>query len=248
MIFSSIIPHDVERYSRIEELCLFDMALSESGWDKILIKKDVIRDWKYAEKKGGYRLACYEGDAIVGKLDFISEKHIERWKFDNVNSLFNNQNRKRVFGCYLENKIFLKLEKQDDWLAYLYGMRYNNVLMFHTPVINIKYLKNSPLKVLIAETFKYCRENDIKILDFGLGLEEYKKRYSNDHRKVFTYFYPKTIKAKVFSIFYLRDDFEAIYKFLLNIRKTWPNMKFKIKQDTGISVLYIEIILIQGPK
>ena len=55
--------------------------------------------------------------------------------------------------------------------------------------------------MLILETALYCKDNQIDVLDFGLGNEIYKNKYTNDHKEIFTYYLTigviSTIKFRV---------------------------------------------------
>lgn len=224
----------INKHSKIQYLNIFDSQLSDTEWDNILKKKDIRRVLNSAMKEYGYKAISYENDLIIDELDFIAQTHIERWKFDSINSRFNYTERKDIYSGFLKNKVLLKINLKNEWLCYLYGMRFDDKFAFHTPVINIKYLHKSPLKVLIAETFRYCKENNIRILDFGLGNEEYKKRYSNKSRKIYTFFYPSSTKAKAFNLIFPKHDPQFIIDNIIRIR----NFKHRFQNLANVRKIY----------
>ena len=71
------------------------------------------------------------------------------------------------------------------------------MLLFHTPVINKKFMKYSPMRVLISETARYCNDNNFKLFDFGLGHEAYKDRFANDNRLIYTFYYGINFISKI---------------------------------------------------
>ena len=88
-----------------------------------------------------------------------------------------------------------------------FGMIYNDSLIWHSPVLNIKFYEFSPIEILLLETSIFCDENNIRFLDFGLGDETYKDRFSNQNKTIYTYYFPVGFNQKIkviFSIF-LRD-------------------------------------------
>jgi CelD/BcsL family acetyltransferase involved in cellulose biosynthesis len=60
-----------------------------------------------------------------------------------------------------------------------------------------EYNKYSPGKILISFLIKWSSINKIKIFDFGLGEESYKKYWSNNTTELFRYIYFKTTKGLI---------------------------------------------------
>jgi len=59
------------------------------------------------------------------------------------------------------------------------------------------YNKYSPGKILISELIKWSITKKIKVFDFGLGEENYKKYWSNRTESLFRYFYTKNLKGLI---------------------------------------------------
>ena len=189
-----------------EKIQLFDSLKSDNGFDYIINKKRLKGYKNKLEELFEYTVSHYTGIEITKELiDELAELHKERWGFDNIKSAFQDEKRKQDYLTHRENKVLTIISTNNSILAVHYGMIYNNCLLFHTPVINIEYYKYSPfvnfIEILILETALYCKENQIDILDFGLGDETYKNKYTNDHKDIFTYYLTigmiSTIKFRV---------------------------------------------------
>jgi hypothetical protein len=176
-----------------ERIRLFDSLKSENGFDYIINKKRLKRYKKKLEESFEYTVSHYSGIEITEVLiDELADLHKERWGFDSIQSAFCDEKRKQDYLTHRENKVLTIIRGNDSVLAVHYGMIFNNCVLFHTPVINIEYYKYSPyinfIEVLILETALYCKENQIEVLDFGLGDEIYKNKYTNSYKEVFTYY------------------------------------------------------------
>lgn len=185
-----------------ENIQLFNSLKSVNGFDDIINKKRLNRYKKKLEESSNYSIKHYKGPEITEELiDDLVFMHQERWAFDNTHSGFSNLKRKFDYLNHKENKVLTIVRKDDSILAIHYGILYNNCLLFHTPVFNIKYYELSPhinfVELLILETVLYCKENDIEVLDFGLGDEVYKKKYTNDYKEVFTYHFPLDVFSSI---------------------------------------------------
>ena len=176
-----------------EKIQLFDSLKSDNGFDYIINKKRLKGYKNKLEELFEYTVSHYTGIEITKELiNELAELHKERWGFDTIKSAFQDETRKQNYLTHRENKVLTIISTNNSILAVHYGMIYNNCLLFHTPVINIEYYKYSPfvnfIEILILETALYCKENQIDILDFGLGDETYKNKYTNDHKDIFTYY------------------------------------------------------------
>ena len=208
-------------YQRIQ---LFDSLKSDNGFDYIIAKKRLKRYKKKLKQLFEYTVSHYTGNQITESLiDELACLHKERWEFDNIKSAFLDKKRKQNYLVGRKNKVLTVISTKDSILAVHYGVIFNNCLLFHTPVINIKYYEYSPhinfIEMLILETALYCKENQIQVLDFGLGNEAYKNKYTNDYKDVFTYSLPlgiiSIIRFKVLAFIKklgVKDLLNSIYK------------------------------------
>lgn len=162
----------------------------------LMEKQSFIRARKKILNQGKYRVVNKFSDFTKEDIELLADLHIERWNFENIESQF-KKNKKRVleYLSYKENKLLTIIYLDDQIVAAHYGMVYGTRLIFHTPVINIKFLDNSPLKILLFELNVFCKENGINTLDLGLGQESYKDGIYNDHQLIHNYKLPITLKA-----------------------------------------------------
>lgn len=181
----------------------FNSKKSKLGWEEITRKKSLKRHRNKIIKTFNYKVYHSLGNITKDDIKFIKNTHIERWKFDNSPSPFKNPLRQKEYTQHKKNKLLTVLKIDNTWLAYHYGMVFKNTLLWHTPVINIKYLNYSPLEILLYETAEYCKTNGIYILDLGLGDEPYKMRFSNNKRIVYDFFFP--IGLKGYFIHFIRN-------------------------------------------
>lgn len=183
-------------YRTISETALFDATHDGKGWQEILERKSIKRDWKKVAKLPGYRVETMVGAISRNEVEELAAMHQERWLFAGVESAFTNPRRIEEYLCHPANKVLTRVWLGSEMLCCHYGMIYDNVLLFHTPVINIKFLDLSPLKTLIAETVKFCAEKGLHQLDWGLGDESYKEYSRNSRRKVCEILVPLRLKGR----------------------------------------------------
>ncbi len=161
------------------EIKLFTASENEQGWDRFYKSKHVKYLLNKAKKiNGSYNVDIIDGfvpDTIMADL---AKMHIARWRFAGSGSPFES-NCKRIdeYRVNPGNKHYLRIFAGEEIIACHYGMKYGKTLLFHTPIINPKYLDLSPMKLILAETAKYCEAHDLTSIDFGHGDEAYKDGY-----------------------------------------------------------------------
>lgn len=168
----------------------FDIAETPRGWNDLLRKESLKRHANRLKRDVDYRSTHRAGPIPTRVLDEIARLHTERWLFDNVASPFTHPHRKAQYEALGERTFLTVLYAGEEIVAAHVGLIFDRTLYWHTPVINIKYLPYSPLEVLLLETIRACSENGWKILDYGLGDETYKQRFSNSERPVWNIFIP----------------------------------------------------------
>lgn len=169
----------------------------EKGFQSILQKQSLKRHHNKVTRSFDYscehKLSKFNNEdiEILGKL------HKERWCFDEIKSAFCETERNKLYLSYKDNKILTILRNQHDVIAMHYGMILGDVLLWHTPSINIKYLEYSPIELLLFELAKFCKDNHFSILDYGLGNEKYKERFANSYREVGYRLHPISYKGQI---------------------------------------------------
>lgn len=194
------IPKECAHYSNsglpvISEMKLFSSVDAPNGWSDLYNRRSVKRFTNKAKRLGNYHVEIIDGEVSPDLMNELKHFHILRWKFAGSSSPFSsNINRIQEYTAVTSNKHYLRVLINDEILACHYGMRYGKTLLWHTPVINPKFLDVSPLRILLAETAKYCENERLEFLDFGLGDEEYKDGYVNKPR--YTYHFRKALTVK----------------------------------------------------
>jgi CelD/BcsL family acetyltransferase involved in cellulose biosynthesis len=206
------------RYRSVTETKLFDAQLAPGGWHEILERNSIQRKWKKAAKQPGYRSETITGTFTRQNLEELAVLHRERWRFAGVRSAFENPRRLEEYLCHPANKVLTKVMLNGEMLCCHYGMLYENLLLWHTPVINVKYLDFSPLKILIAETAQFCSHKGVRYLDLGLGDESYKDYSANATRRVYEIMMPETPKGLMLYLLHRHGRPERVKTALLHLR------------------------------
>ena len=92
--------------------------------------------------------------------------------------------------------------------------------------MNIKYFSYSPIEVLLYETAKFCKDNEVEVLDFGIGNEYYKNRFSNKKEVLYQYLLPVnfTTKVKISFVRFLKQIFKQSNP-LHSLKKVYYRLK-----------------------
>jgi hypothetical protein len=202
---------------------IFNIEKSQNSWCDITNKKSVRRHYRKAINDN-YSVDIYLNEIPEQIYSFIAQTHIERWNFELSESAFSDINRINEYKS-ISNKVFMIIKLNGVWLAYHFGLIFGTTLLWHTPVINIKFLEYSPIEVLLYETAMFCKKNNFLILDFGLGDENYKARFCNDTRVVGDFFYP--VSTQAWFVFLLRKwfDLKKIKLFISALKKRILSIK-----------------------
>ena len=199
--------NSLKSVKEFQEISFFDKNISENNFDFITNKKSLKRHKKKLINND-YSVCHFRGNEITDDLiSQFSDLHKERWNFDNIESAFESEKRKINYLQSTSNKLLTMIKVNNEILAMHFGMIYNETLIWHSPVLNIKFYEFSPIEILLLETSIFCNENNIRFLDFGLGDETYKDRFSNQNKTIYTSYFPIGFKQKmkvIFSVF-LRD-------------------------------------------
>jgi len=186
----------------IKESCsthLFDADHSDTGFDWLLKKKSLRRHWNKMRRELDYRCEHFRGNdpGFFRELEALAPLHISRWAHDGVESAFIDPLRIQEYAAAPENKLITVIKDGDTIVATHFGIIFDDVLLWHTPVVNVDYFNYSPLEALLFETAELCKSEEIRVLDFGLGDEAYKNRFSNESRPLTEIFVPISWKGRL---------------------------------------------------
>ncbi|MEJ6734747.1 MAG: GNAT family N-acetyltransferase [Flavobacteriales bacterium] len=228
-----------------EEIALLDNSIDDFSY--IYSKKGVKRDRNTLVKKFNYQVKHFRGQEINEDLiNQLANLHKERWAFDNVKSSFFEENRKVFYNSNTSNKLLTIIYADDDILAMHYGMIVDKKLIFHTPVINIKYYQYSPMAMLLFESAIFCEDNHLNEFNLGLGDESYKNRFTNSFTLSYTYHYPLGTfnKLRFYLLFILsqnKSKLDFLFLFLKKVYRSSISLTNKLcfynaltLQDSGV--------------
>ncbi|TKB07411.1 GNAT family N-acetyltransferase [Desulforhopalus sp. IMCC35007] len=97
----------------------------------------------------------------------------QQWEFQQ--KILNN------CGCY--QVLLAWLEREGEIIAYLYGYIYKNIYYAYNTAYSGACAKYSPGKLIINETLRYCKDNDIEEFDLLRGATHLKSRWTKHSRK-----------------------------------------------------------------
>lgn len=181
---------NVSFYSK-EDVYIYDSSLDK--FEELLKKKSIKRKHNSLIKDHHVSFYHYDGDFTKDLINELAELHKERWAFDGVESSFINDAYRNAFYNYDSGNRLISVirnNKCNEIIAVHYGFILNNSLLWHTPVINVKYYNYTPLEPLLKFMFEFCKDKNIIFFDLGLGSESYKDRFSNTKKNIYSYYFP----------------------------------------------------------
>ena len=165
-------------------------------------------DKSYNPKSIKKNFVFVHSDNILNYKKYINKiLDLKIIKFDKKITSKKNNNHQRSFYNGLPNieseslKLYLsvlKLENQE--LSYNFGISYKNYFYYLIPAYTDFLKKISPGKLLLYKILDWCYKNNINVLDFGQGEEEYKKRFTDKYNYIGYYNYINTYKGYLFFI------------------------------------------------
>ncbi|MBT3294589.1 MAG: GNAT family N-acetyltransferase [Verrucomicrobia bacterium] len=184
---------------KIDRLQIFDATQDPKGWAGLYGRKNIVKLLKRYAKRDSYSVQITKVDEP--SVSELGRLHRERWGYDGIHSAFASPQRVAEYLVCPENKTLLQIFYEGEVLGVHYGMIYGKTLLWHTPVINIKQLKTSPLRLLLPETARFCEQEGLECMDLGLGDETYKRRFANAYREIGTTYVAITAKGYVHNCF-----------------------------------------------
>ena len=137
---------------------------------------------------------------ILPLLNFFFEQHINRWAHTPFPSLFIDPVQKVFYKRLLEELAetdwlrFTCVNWQDRYVAFHFGFNYNGNFFWYKPTFEIALAKHSPGEVLLRQLLLQAQCEQAHTFDFGLGDEEFKKRFSTNTQLVRTWgLYPSSV-------------------------------------------------------
>jgi len=155
---------------------------------RIVGKYSVVRRYRALKKEGELVFRVLSGSEICHYLPVLFEQHIARWSVEKTGSLFNDE-RNRKFYTELASRLsetnwgsFTVLECDGSPVGLHYGFVFNNKMIWYKPTFDVNYSKFSPGIVLIKYLIENAIENNLDEVDFTIGDEPFKGRFTTGVR------------------------------------------------------------------
>ncbi|MCK5091434.1 MAG: GNAT family N-acetyltransferase, partial [Gammaproteobacteria bacterium] len=159
---------------------------NQKNLNKITNKKSIARKLNYYYKTGKINFKNISNlEQAKRHLENFFKQHITRCSIADYNSLFLNENNKIFYRKLLDELlpgkwiIFSVIEFDDRPISYHFGFDYNNKVIWYKPSFDISFYKHSPGQLMVKHLIDYSIKNDREELDFTIGDENFKHRFTN---------------------------------------------------------------------
>jgi CelD/BcsL family acetyltransferase involved in cellulose biosynthesis/predicted ATP-grasp superfamily ATP-dependent carboligase len=159
---------------------------------QVLNKPSLRRRTNYFNRAG--RLVCLNlstAAEVQPYLDAFFAQHVMRWGGKASSSLFVDS-RNRDFYRQLTREIapkgwllFSIVEFNGKPIAFHYGFDYNGSVIWYKPSFDVEFEQHSPGIVMVQHLIRYAIEHGRRELDFTVGDEAFKRRFTNATRRTF---------------------------------------------------------------
>jgi len=149
-------------------------------------KESLRRHRKKLERLGPVTFRHIEDrEEIKGHLDTFQRQHIERWALLGIRSRFFEASSKRYYAGLVDHLSplgplrFAVLEVGGRPAAYHLGFESAGRYVWYKPTFDVDLWDSGPGEVLLQSVLQYCASAGITELDFTIGDDPYKSRFSN---------------------------------------------------------------------
>ncbi|MBC8052944.1 MAG: GNAT family N-acetyltransferase [Sphingobacteriaceae bacterium] len=198
------------------------------------LKSDIKRQRRRLEEKGKLSFEIIEKPEMLEELIpvMITQKR-RRYAMTGVPDTLDSIAVRRFYTDFtnntsLSNKIhFAVLKLNDEVIATHWGCVYHDRFYYLMPTYSETYMVNSPGKILLEYLLQWAISQQLRVFDFTVGGEEYKKEWCNESMPLYQYVEVKRLPGYVYYWGLEFVDFARGKKQLWGIlRKTYR--KFKV--------------------
>ena len=152
-------------------------------------KPSLRRRQNYFERTG--TLACRHLTSLADvepRLDEFFAQHVGRWAGTSSPSLFRDDRNRRFYRRLAEATaaqgwlLFTTVDYNGQAVACHYGFDYQGCVTWYKPTFDVRHAAHSPGLVLVRQLIGYAIEARRRELDFTLGNEPFKARFTNAAR------------------------------------------------------------------
>ncbi|HEX7114271.1 MAG TPA: GNAT family N-acetyltransferase [Steroidobacter sp.] len=153
-------------------------------------KYSMRRPLNWFTRQGPVRFRRIEAlPEIEEALPRFYDQHVRRWRSVGGHSLFEDP-RQRAFYQRLAQNLhgtgwlhFSVVEVAGEPLAFHYGFDYDGTLIWYKPSFEVRHAEHSPGLVLIGQLIEDAVRRGKRELDFTVGEESFKQRFTNHQRR-----------------------------------------------------------------
>lgn len=150
------------------------------------LRKRSLRRHAAGLAKLGKVTVVHTGDPgeISRHLDRFFEQHISRWRPTSHPSLFLKEENRQFYARLTEalgatgRVVFTILAVDQQPVAYHFGLRSADDLLWYKPSFDNRLARFSPGEVLLKALLEFAANNDFAAFDFTRGDESFKRRFS----------------------------------------------------------------------
>lgn len=165
-------------------------AQQQGGPDAVLRKDSLKRPYHYFRAHGEVSYTEITApDEARAYLPQFFEQHIRRWQGSGSPSLFTNSRNREFYAELIERLmptgwlVFSVVQFNQQPIAFHFGFEFAGRFLWYKPSFDTGYRKHSPGNLLLRFLLQRAIEHGNRELDFTIGNEEFKHRYSNALRR-----------------------------------------------------------------
>jgi len=164
----------------------------EEDAQRIANKYSVLRHFRKLKKSGHLEfknITNFDTPYALENIGLFFDQHVQRYSFKKDESLFLNMKNRLFYKKLIDNMkdkdwiLFSVLEYNESPIAYHFGFLYNNTLIWYKPAFDISIKSKSPGTIMLKMLIEYAITNGADELDYTIGNESFKKRFSNHVRQ-----------------------------------------------------------------
>ncbi len=169
----------------------------ETAARRLLDKPSLRRRQNYFERNGKLSFRdLTSASEIAPHLDRFFDQHTMRWSGTNTPSLFCDSINRAFYRDLMSRLdgtkwlLFSLIEFDGRPIAFHYGFDYNDAVLWYKPSFDPAFASRSPGLVLVRHLIRRALDDGRRELDFTIGDEPFKQRFTNVVRK--------TVKVQIF--------------------------------------------------
>ena len=177
----------------VQEQFLCPTLLMEGHEDSVRAicdKPSVRRAQRTFERAGKFGVVdLTSASEIETRLESFFDQHVVRWGCTQSPSLFRDERHRNFYRALTQELdgtgwlVFSELTLDGRPAAYHFGFDYNGALLWYKPSFDSALAPLSPGIVMVRHLMQYAMARKRRELDFTVGDESFKMRFTNHTRK-----------------------------------------------------------------